>query len=540
MSIFTPRNKKSTTDPQTGAFLPNEFNSPRPMTASAVRLNMRSKKEHDQLLERKKNDQWQAESWEYYDLIGEVKFSANLIANVLSRINLYAAYVEDSSLVPSNIKGLESLDEDFRKAVIEILYNLESANGGTSGILRNMALNLFIVGECYLVREPGDILAGEEDQWSIRSIDEFITFEKRFAIKPRRNALPTDYKKLPVGTTATRIWRNHPRYSDEADSSMKGLLELCDELLLLSRSTRATARSRLNSGILYVPEGLSVSAEFEADEDLIDGEVGNESDDFMEQFIDAMITPIRDEADASSVVPFVIRGEKDLGEKIRHITFSRSFDPMHVQLAEEKLDRILAGLDIPKDIARGLSGVKYSNAILIEESLYKSHIEPLILMIVDALSVGILRPLLRDMGYSGADVNRAVIWYDPSTITAKPSKAEAASKGYELGTVSAESWLRYNGFASTDAPDELETAQRFAMEKGVLSEGLTEMMMGTIIPADIMAKYRQTNIAQSDPESGAALEDALGNGPAPEEQATQASETEEPKETGPAGLIDPS
>ena len=536
MSIFTPRNRKSTTDPDSGAFVPNDYNSPRPIMASAVRLNMRNKKEHEQLVERKKNDQWQQEAWEYFDLIGEIKFSASMIANVLSRINLYAAFVEDSSMVPSNIKGLETLDEDFRKAVIEILYSLESSNGGTSGILRNMALNLFVVGECYLVREKGDVLIGEPDHWTIRSIDEFGTLNKRFIIKPRRNSPATDFIKLPMDTVATRIWRNHPRFSDEADSSLRGLLELCDELLLLSRSSRATSRSRLNSGMMFVPDGLSVSAQFDGDmEEMADG-AADASDDFIEELIDSMITPIRDESDASSVAPFVVRGEKDLGEKIKLFSFNRSFDQMHVQMAENKLDRILAGLDIPKDIAQGLSGVKYSNAILIEESLYKAHIEPLILMIVDALSVGVLRPLLREMGYDGSDVNRAVIWYDPSAITAKPSKSEAATQGYEMGVVSADAWLRYNGFAPTDAPDELESAQRFAKDKGVLSEGLTEMMMNTIIPADILAKYRQQSIAMSDPESGAALEDALGNGAPAEELPTQAVEPTEPV---PPGLIDP-
>ena len=55
-----------------------------------------------------------------------------------------------------------------------------------------------------------------------------------------------------------RLWQRHPRFSMLADSTMMGVLELCEELLLLTQSVRARARSRLaGSGILLIDERIS-------------------------------------------------------------------------------------------------------------------------------------------------------------------------------------------------------------------------------------------------------------------------------------------
>ena len=73
----------------------------------------------------------------------------------------------------------------------------------------------------------------------------------------------------------------------------------------------------------------------------------------------------------------------DLGDKIKHIRIQREIDTTTIDKVNSLLDRILSGLAIPKDVAAGLSGVKYSNAIIVEETLYSSHIEPLIMQQLD-------------------------------------------------------------------------------------------------------------------------------------------------------------
>lgn len=537
MGILTRRDLPEPED-EGNSFQPASYNTPRAITASAAKVDLKNKKEVDAIQKRRQTDKWQEEAWDYYDLIGEIKYSANIVANVLSRINLFPAYVENSGSIPSDLDSVEDkLEEGYADDVHNALHLLESGNGGTSGLLRDAALNLFTVGECYLVREPARYSTGEPEKWQIRSIDEITSTKGRnatVAIKPRRDSKPNDYIPLPKDGYISRLWKTHPRYADEADSSMRGLLDLCDELLLLGRTSRASAKSRLSSGMLFMPDGLSNATQSDSDdEEAVDAE---EPDSFEEELIDAMVTPIADEGSASAVVPLVVRGPEDLGDKIKYFKFERAIDPQIIQRAGSLLDRILSGLDIPKDMAAGLSNVKYSNGVIIEEQLYKIHVEPLILMIVDCLTVGFLRPAMRSLGYDEGTISRTVVWYDPSNITAKPSKAEAATTGYEIGAVSHETWRRANGFAESDAPSPEEVAQRLAKEKGLLSEALTEKLISMIIPDGIESATREAQLEESG-ESAEALENALGS--ESESEVETPSSGPDTGEAPPSGLLEP-
>lgn len=531
MGVFSRRAER--TENNTLAAVP--FSEPRSLVAAAVRVNISEKKQVDALSARRVEDKWQDDAWEYYDLIGEVGFSARLIASVTSRVRLFPAYIEDEENEPVHVRSVTDIPQDLAKAASSAIRLLGTGNGGIPGLLRDAALNLFVTGECYLVREEADIMTGKPETWQIRSTSEIVVEQsgrtQNVAIKPRRNAKPSEYIKLSKKNAFIgRIWRMHPRYSDEADSSLKGLLELMDELLLLNKNSRSNLKKRLNAGLLYIPDEISNISQSDGDVDDSTDTYAELSDDnsasFEEELIEAMTTPISDEGSASSVVPLLIRGPSELGDKIRHIELGDMADPAHLERADKVLDRILAGLDIPKDVVAGIGDAKYANAVVIEETLFKSHVEPLVLMIVDALTVVFLRPVLKAMGFDEDLVNNLVVWYDPSPITAKPSKAEAANIGYDKGVLSATSWRRENGFAESDAPTEAEVGSRIVVERGLLSEPVSEALFRHLIPS-IMDSVRTQ--AQSLSPSGADLDEVI--------ESNQATETEAP--TPPTQLLEP-
>jgi hypothetical protein len=343
---------------------------------------------------------------------------------------------------------------------------------------------------------------------------------------------------LPKSAFVGRIWRAHPRYTQESDSSLRGLLDLCAELLLLNRTFRATARSRLNAGALYLPDGLSVAAspdpDYPYDEDGNYNETFNAeeaADDFEDQLIDAMTTPIKDEDSASAVVPLIIRGPAELGDKIKQFKFERSFDPALAQRADRVLERIMQGLDVPKDVVTGLANVKYSNALQIDEALYKAHIEPLMLLIVDALTVMYLRPYLVANGYSPEEVKNVCIWYDPSLVATRNDRAADADMGFDKMAVSFDAWRRAHGFAESDAPDPTEVALRLILNKGAVSPELTEQMLGAVAP-EIMDKIRTNTIQQSGsgitPEIDQMLQGQAPGAPAAPAAPTPTTETATP------------
>ena len=523
---------------------PVAYSSPRAMTAAAARISLNDKGEVEHFKQRRAGgaSDWQGEAWEYYDAIGEVKYAFNLVASVVSRIRLYAAAIDNPAETPVSVRSSNYIDPRLAAAAERALSRLDSAYGGQAGLLRDAALNLSVSGECYLVQFPAKVGSGVVESWDIRSTDELqVDSKNSYMIIPRRDVTSASRGannnaiKLPNQAFVGRIWRAHPRYSEEADSSLRGLLDLCAELLLLNRTFRATARSRLNAGALYLPDGLSVAAQgdpdypYDDENELNPGVTVEEAEDeFEDQLIDAMTTPIRDEDSASAVVPLIIRGPAELGDKIKQFKFERSFDPALAQRADRVLERILQGLDVPKDIVTGLANVKYSNALQIDEALYKAHIEPLMLLIADAITVVYLRPALVASGFTEEDVKKICVWYDPSQVATRNDRAADADSGFDRMAVSMEAWRRAHGFSAADAPDAKEVAIRLLIEKGALSPELTEAMINAISP-EFMNKIREVQNAGSPapipPEIQQALDEAAGVTPPSDETAQEQEQT---------------
>jgi hypothetical protein len=509
---------------QTGNTTAVAFNSPRSLTAAAAQVKTNDKGEFEQFKSRRgaSSSAWQAEAWEYYDAIGEIKYAFNLVASVVSRIRIYAASVDDPSQAPVSVHESRIVDQQLASAAQRALDRLNSAYGGQAGLLKDAALNLSVAGECYLVQMPARQGSGTPESWDIRSVDEVVADARGgFNVLGRREQAAGNgvgVSKLGNSAFVGRIWRSHPRFSDEADSSLRGLLDMCAELLLLNRTFRATARSRLNAGALYLPDGLSVAAQgdpnypYDSEDGMGAGFTAEEAEDeFEEQLIDAMTTPIRDEESASAVVPLIIRGPAELGDKIKQFKFERSFDPALAERSDRVLERILQGLDVPKDVVTGLANVKYSNALQIDEGLYKAHIEPMMLLIVDALTTVYLRPYLRANGYSETDVDRLVVWYDPSAISTRNDRAADADAGYDRMAVSGDTWRRAHGFSDQDAPTPTEVALRLLKEKASFTPELTESMLEVVAPEVMQATktvQQEKSVAPLTPEAQQLLDQA--------------------------------
>jgi hypothetical protein len=219
----------------------------------------------------------------------------------------------------------------------------------------------------------------------------------------------------------------------------------------------------MNAGLLFIPDALSVAGASVADDKET---VEDETTQFVNELFDAMTTPINDEAAGSSVVPMVVTGEESLGEKIKYILFNRPTDQWLIERADKALERVLNGIDIPKEMVAGLDQVRYSNAGVIDENLYKIHIEPSAIMFVDALTSVYLRPGVAKK-FPDLDpgiLARIVAWYDPTDVIIKVDPGEAATIGYDHWLVSADAWRRANGFSDVHAPSQEEIGQRLVIE----------------------------------------------------------------------------
>ena len=505
---------------------PVAYNSIRPLTAAATRVHLQDKTEAE-LFRLRQGSQIvavQSAAWEYYDAISEIKYAFNLVAAIVSRIRLYVAVIENPQEAPVPLDLSTTIDPDLADTARRMLERLDSAFGGQAGLLRDAALNLAVAGECYLVQVPERPGQGLPESWDIRSVDELkVDAKGNYAIYPRREirpatgsgSLPKGAIPLPPGAWMGRIWRPHPRFSEDPDTSMIGLLALCEELLLLDRTFRGSHRSRLNAGIFYVPDGLSTAAM--ADPDLLadpeDDQQAPEdaADEFQEELLLAMSTPIEDETSAAGVVPLLIRGPVDLGKELKHITFSRPFDDAMNARSDRVLERILQGLDVPKDTVTGLANVKYNNAIQIDEAMYKAHIEPMLLLLADAFTVVYLRPSLLEEGWTQADVDKITVWYDASSVATRNDRAADADSGFDKMAISADTWRRAHGFADADAPTGKELVVRLLIDKGGLDPQLTEALLRVLAP-DVLDAARGAGQANSVAPIPGAVNDILNGG----------------------------
>jgi hypothetical protein len=268
------------------------------------------------------------------------------------------------------------------------------------------------------------------------------------------------------------------------------------------------ARRAMNAGVVFVPDGIRAYSD-------------GEEESIADALARAALQAVESEAALSTVTPKVITGPLEQGKGIQFIKLTEATDPNLAAAAQKLLERILVGIDIPKDVVKGLAEVKFANAIVIDDDLYRAHIEPLVLLIVDALTETYLRPLLVKSFTDPADkkiAERIVMWADTSAIVTRPDKSQAANEGYDKMLLSAEAWRRARGFSETDAPDPDELVIRMAMEKAAIPPEMASVMLHAINPK-FFDKAAEDNAEESGiPDDVSALL-APGPGEAPQEPA---------------------
>ena len=454
------------------------YDAPRAITASAERITLQNAAYAGRgMLE------WQRAAWVAYERVGEIHFGFNLLAGLLSRVRFYGAARGSANEPPTDVelKGRRpGVSKQLEEAVSTLVTELFMVDA--PGMIRNAILNLCVPGECLLLQLPATATAPA--RWAIRSVDEVQVRGDSSAVVVA-NRQTGERVTLPPGTYIARIWRRHPRHSNEPDSSMLGVADAVEELLMLQRLVRSATRSRLNAGLLFVPDGVASAVNMKAmpepapDADPEDafaalraGNTGDPSGKFLGDLVETMTAPINDESSAATIVPMLVTGPGDEGAKIRHITFERSTDAWLADRIEKVLDRILQGIDMPKEIVTGMEQVKYSNAVVVDESMYKANIEPLALTLADAFTAIYLRPRLAGLGFKPEEIAKVVIWYDPSEIVTRPNSADEANEGYDRGALSGATWRREHGYAESDAPDEEERAMMLLSKAGALPESV--------------------------------------------------------------------
>lgn len=504
------------------------FSEPRAMTAGVEQLDINKAIDRN-----RKTHAWQTAAWGFSDSIGAIKYAFGLTANIASRARFYAGIIDNNDEPPTDVEsflaGVEDIESehhatrttDAAKIADEAIRDL--FRGGQARLTRLLALNLQVAGEAYLLDNHGI--------WDIASISEMKWGDPPRLQRSRFGERAGQVSGVPVKQNAfiARVYREHPEYQGDADSNMIGVLDDCEQVALFSKMMRVITRSRLSAPVWAFPAGTTT----------LDGKPIDEAIRELVQM------PIEDEASLYTVAPLVLQLPPE--GKIEKLELGRQVDESMVQLQENYMQRILDGLDIPKDMVSGMEGVRYSNALSVSDNYYKGHVEPLLVLISDILTYAYLRPMLHRAGVDSELIDRFVVWYNPAAIVTRPDRSASADQGYGQKLISGKAWRRAHGWSEHDAPDEDELLRRLAQERAVIPPDMSPVLIESLnksffekarsqgqanagIPSDV------AQLLQGETPTPGAAPDEVPDAAAPPPEPEAPEEPSPSSEDTPAGL----
>lgn len=417
---------------------------------------------------------WQEEAWDLYDAIGEQRFLADTLAGRMAQAAFYVGKTD-----PAHSPGTrpQPVENDRFQGILDAIGDGPS---GFSQIINRLGINLFNVGEGWLVGIPPRLVPGTLEHTAAREAQDsgpILRTVDRSVVEPNDTdvlsmvwrMLSVDEISVDQSATAKftletgdkiecpvddllliRIWRPHARRAWEPNSPTRAALPILRELLGLTLYVGAQTDSRLaGAGLLVISTEASAALKRAAGipED-------DPRDPLMEALTEAMSAAIKDRSSPAALVPITLTVPSDVVDKIQHITFSTPFDKETPKLRDEAIRRLALSQDAPPELLLGVAGMNHWGAWLVREDVVKTHLEPPLALICDALTTQYLRPILIADGMDEEAANEYVIWYDVDHLIERPNRGDDAKELYDRNELNGRALREATGFEETDAPDE--------------------------------------------------------------------------------------
>lgn len=406
--------------------LPTRRSLPRVLTASATKLTPRESSYSKRL-----SEHWQLQALSHYDSIGEVRFASHFLARMMSRVRYFPAILESDGKLTEITEG----------PPVERLNRIQDPGGGRSQLQYRYGLLQVVTGEGVLF---GYRLETDEERWKFLWKDEVKIREDGVAVR-----LDANQKETSDVGVAYRMWTPHPRHSDLPDSALRSVLDICEELLILTASVRGTATTRMTNGMMLIPSELSPNAL----EPL--GEEDAENNIFLKEFTEHVQAQIESPASAAGKVPFLLEGSYEFLDGVRWVpTHDPQTDYMEKDLRTEAIKRLALGMDMPPEALLGMTDANHWTAKQVMHDMWRSHGIPKSEQFADDLSEEYLRRGLEEDGY--VDWNQVVVGIDDSQVVISPDRTEDADKALDRIAISFAGYRQMKGIPEDLAPSDEE------------------------------------------------------------------------------------
>lgn len=420
---------------------------------------------------------WQADAEDMYDLVGELRFLADMLAGRARQAKVYIGRVTDQDEFgdpvpvdendPANVMDLLGGEKNISKMVERYTQNeYVLGEGWVVGVPRTLLTPSIVDESAPTVRispftgEGEDVQEGpdlEDMEFRLLSVRE-IKFTDDDTLILDWDSPASENGKLEVREQdiySFRIWRAHPMRYLEANSPTRAILPTLRELVGLTMHISAQIDSRLSgAGVFFVLQSaMNAMADGQDGEDL----------DFITALIDAMVTPIKDRSSAAAVVPLVVPvpddGSGRAASDYAYLqTFATPFDEKTGELRDEAIRRTALGADAPPEVLLGTGGMNHWGAWLVKEDTITTHVEPPVARFTDGLTTAFLHPVLRAQGMPEERVQEYVFTYSVRHLIVRANRTSDAETLHEAGVISDEALRREGGFDDSDAPEQTDPA----------------------------------------------------------------------------------
>lgn len=374
---------------------------------------------------------WQADAWIHYSTLGEARFVANWVGNMMSRAELVAIEQTPDGYVP--------VEEGPAKEALDAYYG---GRNGQAEMLQQTGVNLTVAGEGY------HCMLGKEQQWLVLSSGK-VSQQGQGKDATVYAQVGSDRVKVAKSDIVIRVWTPHPANVDQADSPMRSNMTILTEIQQLNQHVQSQLSSRLTgAGILFLPSEIQFAVPEGVDPQ------SNQADAFMQVLGETMATGIKDRASAAAMVPIVVTAPADSLGAIKHMTFWTELDSETIAMREHAVRRFALGMDTPPEVLLGIGDSNHWNSWLIDESSIKAHLEPRLQVVVNAVTTGYLRPAITGMVPNPEAFSVAA---DTSKIRMRPNRSTEAIELYDRGELNGTVLRRETGFQPTDGLTDEQT-----------------------------------------------------------------------------------
>lgn len=387
--------------------------------------------------------------WGYYADVDIVHFGMGFKRNAALRAKFMPAKV-----VPQLGQDPEPIDEEKARGddaeAMAVFQELDAGRGRIAEAAGDMLVHLDVAGICWPVYQKRPPIEGEgevdEDRLTVYSALEMKKLQGRWQrIVAGSDRAVQGRWQLTTDDLVAAVWRADPSDRTRPDPPLRAVADECDLLLSLTSMLQASTLTRINNGILVVPDDMGPPTPPATPEQ------PTPVDPLLKDINDAFSAAILEPDHPSRFMPYVLRGQSQLGAtQVQRVDLGRAITAQDLALLEYVQRRIAKGLDLPSATIEGLEEANHWSGWLVDAASYRQHVDPGLIVALDGLSRYIYQRML--IGRV-ANPEAYVIWRDISSLTASPNRTADAIALWDRRLIKGATLRAIAGYDDTDARD---------------------------------------------------------------------------------------